>query len=234
MPATLRYAPLLAALGDGVDGVTKELEVYATRMPPPGYTFDRELEGVDRAADAAGFDRFHLYGHSGGGAVALAYAAARRERVLSLAIDEPASDFSPEAQELARREARSMQELPPDEAMAGFVERMLSSDAPRPAPPRGPPPPWMANRPAGVGAFAAAMSRHDVDPERFRGFDRPVYYSFGSLSDERWSRTRDRLAACFPDFTAERYEGLSHLETSHVAEPERVARALRALWDRAG
>jgi hypothetical protein len=30
--------------------------------------------------------------------------------------------------------------------------------------------------------------------------------------------------------TVELYEGLSHLNTSHAAEPERVAAALRRLW----
>jgi pimeloyl-ACP methyl ester carboxylesterase len=35
-----------------------------------------EVDGIDRAADDEGFDRFHLYGHSGGGAMALAFVAA--------------------------------------------------------------------------------------------------------------------------------------------------------------
>jgi pimeloyl-ACP methyl ester carboxylesterase len=53
-----------------------------------------EVAGVDRAADAARFDRFHLYGHSGGGAVVLAYVSAHPERVISLTLDEPAYDFT--------------------------------------------------------------------------------------------------------------------------------------------
>ena len=40
------------------------------------------------------------YGHSGGGAVALAYAAARGDRLTSLAVDERASDFTPEGNEV--------------------------------------------------------------------------------------------------------------------------------------
>jgi hypothetical protein len=31
--------------------------------------------------------------------------------------------------------------------------------------------------------------------------------------------------------TVELYEGLSHLNSSHAAEPQRVAAALRRLWD---
>lgn len=56
-----------------------------------------EIAGVDGAADGTGFDRFHLYGHSGGGAVVLAFAAAHPDRELSLAVDEPAYDFTEEA-----------------------------------------------------------------------------------------------------------------------------------------
>ncbi len=80
LPVALRYAPLLRALGSGVRAVAKELEVYAADAPPAGYSIRREVEGVARAADAAGFERFHLYGHSGGGASALAFAAAHADR----------------------------------------------------------------------------------------------------------------------------------------------------------
>ena len=31
---------------------------------------------------------------------------------------------------------------------------------------------------------------------------------------------KERLAGLFEDFTAERYEGLHHLNTSHQAEPD--------------
>src|SRR5207245_2491274 len=95
MPAALRYGPLLAELSDSMRGVTKDLEVYATGTPRENHSIEDELEGISRAADAAGFEEFHLYGHSGGGACALAYVATFPERVLSLAIDEPATDFSP-------------------------------------------------------------------------------------------------------------------------------------------
>ena len=40
-----------------------------------------------------------------------------------------------------------------------------------------------------------------------------------------------RLAGWFPDFTGEVYEGLHHLNTSHQAEPDRVAATLVAFWE---
>lgn len=233
MPAALRYEPLLQVLGDDVDAVTKDLEVYrGSSVPPPGYSLDMELEGIARVADEHGFDRFHLYGHSGGGACALAFTAAHPERVLTLALDEPATDFSPEDLQEIRDVFLPMLELPPEELGREFVRTMLREGATPPPRPEGPPPGWMADRPAGVTAFVRALSEADVPVERLRTFDRPVYYSYGSLSNETWERKAKRLAEAFPNITVELYEGLSHMNTSHVAEPERVAAALRRLWGR--
>jgi hypothetical protein len=88
----------------------------------------------------------------------------------------------------------------------------------------------MADRPAGVAAFVRALNEADVPMERLRTFDRPVYYSYGSLSNETWERKAKRLADVIPNITIELYKALSHMNTSHVAEPERVAAALRRLW----
>ena len=84
-------------------------------------------------------------------------------------------------------------------------------------------------------AFFNAVLRVEtrLAPERLRGFGRPVYYSHGSLSHPRWAAMAERLAGVFPDFTAELYESIHHLETSHQREPARVAAALRRLWERA-
>ncbi|MGH2650077.1 MAG: hypothetical protein ACRDHK_02550, partial [Actinomycetota bacterium] len=57
-----------------------------------------------------------------------------------------------------------------------------------------------------------------------------IYYSHNSLSNQTWERKAERLRELFPHMTVELYEGLSHLNTSHAAEPERVAAALRRLW----
>jgi hypothetical protein len=92
----------------------------------------------------------------------------------------------------------------------------------------------MAIRPKGIEAFGGAMLRYRLATERLRGFDRPVYYSHGSLSCPRWAAMPERLAGVFPDFTSELYEGIHHLQTSHQREPARVASALRRLWTRAG
>jgi pimeloyl-ACP methyl ester carboxylesterase len=90
MPAGPAYGALLAELGHDVDARPKELEVYATDEPPPDYSLATEVAGITRVADEAGFERFHLVGYSGGGASSLAFAASHPERLLSLALMEPA------------------------------------------------------------------------------------------------------------------------------------------------
>ena len=90
LPAELAYAALLEVLGDEVVAVAKDLEVYAGDEPPPGYTLDHEVEGIVRAAAAAGFERFHVVGYSAGGASSLAFAARYPERLQSLVLLEPA------------------------------------------------------------------------------------------------------------------------------------------------
>jgi pimeloyl-ACP methyl ester carboxylesterase len=230
MPAAMRYDRLLEVLGKDVRAVTKELEVYrGPSVPPPGYSLGMELDGIARAAVELGFERFHLYGHSGGGACALAFTAVYPERVQSLALDEPATDFSPDDLDELRRVQMPMLDLPPDELMSGFVRTLVRDGVePPPGPPT--PPPWMAGRSAGVAAFVRALASAEVAIARLRTFGRPVYYSYGSFSNETWERKAGRLARLFSTITVERYEGLSHLRTSHVAEPERVAAALRRLW----
>src|SRR5438093_7824240 len=104
LPAELAYGSLIPELGAGVEAVAKDLDVYATDEPPPGYTLDLEVAAVLREAEARGWERFHLAGYSGGGAVALAFTARHPDRLLSLALLEPAWagnwDLSPEERAL--------------------------------------------------------------------------------------------------------------------------------------
>src|SRR5438105_13976044 len=90
IPAELAYADLVRALGPEVDAHPKELELYAGSEPPTGWGLQTEIEGIRRFADEAGLERFHLVGYSGGGACALAFCAAHPDRLLSLALNEPA------------------------------------------------------------------------------------------------------------------------------------------------
>ena len=228
-PAVVRYAPLLEELGPDVDTRTKELEVYAVSPPPADHSIGDEVEGLLRSTRRAGVDNFHLYGHSAGGAVALAFAAAHPELVLSLTLDEPATDFSDEMRgDLAEHaELERLLHEDPQQAMPRFLQLEL-----RPGvelrPPEGPPP--LPNRPAGIATILRAFGAHRLDVDALREFRAPVLYTRGSLSAERYERSSQRLGTIFPRFREALFEGVHHLHTSHRAEPGRVAELLLELW----
>jgi pimeloyl-ACP methyl ester carboxylesterase len=229
-PAVVRYQALIGELGTDVDARMKELEVYTFSPPPEGFAIKDEIEGLLGATRRAGLERFHLYGHSGGGAVALAFVAAHPERVLSLAVDEPAFDFSPAmtAEFAAHWELRERLLDDPQGAMPQFMRLELKPGVEF-QPPAGASP--LPNRPGGIAAFLRALQRHELDFDALRAYERPVLYTRGSLSAERYQRSAQRLAALFPDFREVVFEGLHHLNTSNQAEPARVAALLRDLWN---
>jgi len=237
MPAQLAYADLIAALGNDVQAVAKELEMYADSEPPPGYTLATEVDGILATADDAGFDRFHLVGYSGGGAACLAFTAAHPERLLSLALIEPAwlgnEGLGPEEQAVWHEFQRIM-ELPPDQLMRAFVATQLAPGVEPPSPPPGPPPPWMATRPAGLRMFLTTFLSSSLDVDRLRTFAKPVLFALGGLSNpDYYAREAARAREIFPDFTLEVFAERHHFDPPHRREPERTAEVLRGLWARA-
>jgi pimeloyl-ACP methyl ester carboxylesterase len=236
LPADLAYRALIAALGADVDAVAKDLEVYATPRPPDDYGLDLEVDGVVRVADSRGWERIHLVGYSGGGAAALAFAAARPERLASLALLEPAwagnRDRSA-AERAAWLEHDRLARLPDDEFMPAFMRFGLRPGVPLPPPPPGAPPPWMAKRPAGIRAFLRAFEG-ELDGDALLRFDRPVYFALGALSNpDQYAEIAKRLGAVFRDFELEVFEERHHFDPPHRAEPERLAASLTRLWRRA-
>ena len=180
------------------------------REPPEDYDLEVEIAGVLREADAHGWERFHLVGYSGGGAASVAFAAARPERLVSLALLDPAWvgnwDLSP-AEKALWLEYDRLDGLPFEEFMQGFTRLQLKPGVPLPAPPPGDPPPWMVNRPAGIRAFGRAFKRGDIDREALRSFDRPVYFALGALSNpDQYGALAKRLSGVFPDFELEVFE----------------------------
>ena len=94
LPAAVRYAPLLAALRGTLGCLTKHVVLSGEGGPAEDYRVETEIRGLDRFADERGLGRFHLYGRSAGASIGLAYAVERGHSLFSLALDEPASDFS--------------------------------------------------------------------------------------------------------------------------------------------
>ncbi len=171
LPAGPAYGPLLAELGTSVDARPKELEVYATDAPPPDYSLATEVAGITRVADEAGFDRFHLVGYSGGGAASLAFAASQSDRLLSLALMEPAFAGWQEMTEAERshfERFRPLLDKDGAEMLTEFQALQLAPGVEPIPPPPGPAPPWMAKRPAGLHAMLRTFLASDLDLENLR------------------------------------------------------------------
>jgi len=237
LPAELAYGGLIAALGTDADIAAKELEVYADAVPPSDYSLESETAGVLREADGRGWDQFHLAGYSGGGAAALACAASHPDRLLSLALLEPAWagswDWSP-AERAFWQQSERLEGLPPDQFMPAFVRLALKPGVSPPKPPAGDPPPWMAKRPAGINAFMQTFKTYDLDREALTRFDRPVLYALGGLSNpDQYDEIAIRLSAVFNDFELQVFDERHHFDPPHRIEPERLASSLRAVYQRA-
>jgi hypothetical protein len=92
----------------------------------------------------------------------------------------------------------------------------------------------MAKRPAGIQAFLHAFETDELDLEALRRFDRPVYFALGGRSHpDYYAEMANRLADVFPDFTLETFAERHHFDPPHRIEPDKVARSLLALWERA-
>ena len=230
-PAAVRYGALVEHLGDTPVHLL-DLALYAGDTPPPDYSVETEIAAVLGAADRAGLERFHLYGHSGGGACALALAAAHPERIASLALDEPATDFTDDDRDDPYWNEIADAEALPDagERMTAFRRLQLAPGVALPPSPPGPPPAWMGKRPAGIATLPSALRRHRVAVDAYRAVRVPVLFTLGSESHPRWLGMRDRLARLFSDFRSVTFEGLHHFDTSHQAQPARTAALLRQLW----
>ena len=235
MPAAIRYAPLQSALGSDTKVHTKDLEVYAAEAPPANYTIDLELAGLERFADKLSADRFHLVGYSGGGFVSLAFAGAHPERLMSLAVFEPARVPGPLSSEeipLDRELRQALAGKDGSEFMRVFVTRQVRPGVEVP-PPSGPPEPWMRSRPAGLAAMMKGISDYPFDRNRFRTFGFPVLYAYGDQTSEIEEVKVSILSALLPDLHVRRFAGVHHF-----VPPDRIYTAdhvddLRALWARA-
>jgi pimeloyl-ACP methyl ester carboxylesterase len=238
MPAELAYADLLDGFDADVDARTKELEVYAgPETPPPGYTWDTEIDGIDRVADSAGFDRFHLVGYSAGGAASLAYALAHPDRLVSLTLSEPAwtgTEGRTTVEADATQRPIDAIALPPEEMLHAFMRAQIEDGVEPPPTPDGPPPAWMLSRPPGTAAMVAAFQPHPYPADAMRAFDPPVLFVLGGKSRHAYyGLMAERLGSLFPDFSLVSFPERHHFDPPHRAEPERYARVLEEHWRRA-
>jgi pimeloyl-ACP methyl ester carboxylesterase len=235
MPAAVRYAPLVSALGDEVQFQTKDLEVYAGEEPPAGYSIELEVEGLARFADSLQLDRFHLLGYSGGGFVSLAFAGAYPDRLLSLALFEPALVPGELSTAEAAHDAqlrRAVTGLEGPAFMRAFVSVQLRPSVEVP-PPSGPPPPWMRYRPAGIAAMMAAFREDRFDRDQLRECRFPVFLGYGDLTGEHEEVMAAILGRLLRDIHIRRFSGIHHFSPPEQIYTADHVRALRDLWARA-
>lgn len=232
MPAAQRYESLIRAVAGRANVHTKDLEVYASEAPPDGYSVDLEIEAVSRFADALGLDRFHLLGYSGGGFVSLAFAGAHPERLLSLALFEPAfipGRLSPAEAELYERLDRELAGKSGPEFMRAFVSLQVKPGVEVP-PPAGPPPPWMQKRPAGLAAMLKAFGAHPFDRERLRRCEFPVFFGYGDQTGDHEEIRAGILARLLPDLHVRRFAGVHHFVPPEAIYSAPHIAALEQLW----
>src|SRR5437879_7827011 len=229
-PVAASYTPLLAILKDEIDPVLKDLEVYAADEPPPGYSIGMEVDGLRRVVDAAGLERFHLVGFSGGGAVSLSFAARYPDRLHSLALFEPANVPGVwDAYELDwwRAFLEAMAGLPANEMLDAFTRRQVRPGAELPPPPPGPAPDWMSTRPAGLNAMMQAFQTDDTDRDGLRRCAFHVYLAYGLLTADFLVHRVQLLAGLLPDLWIAAYAGIHHFGPPQRTQPARSAASLR-------
>jgi pimeloyl-ACP methyl ester carboxylesterase len=234
-PAAQRYAPLKAAVRDTADLHLKDLEVYRDKVPPIDISIDDELGAVDRFADSLGLDRFHLVGYSGGGFISLAYAGKRSERLLSLALFEPAMvpghATLPEQTAIGATKAK-LNGLTGNDFMSAFVSAQVKPGVQVSAP-SGPFPPEMQNRPAGIASMMRAFPAFGFDRESLRVGRFPVYLGYGDQTHEFEEIKAGILAQLFADIHVQRFSGIHHFVAPEQIYTPAHAASLLDLWRRA-
>jgi pimeloyl-ACP methyl ester carboxylesterase len=214
----------------------KDLEVYAGDTPPADYSIDQEVTALERFADSIGLDRFHLVGYSGGGFISLAYAGKRPERLLSLALFEPAmvpGDMTAEERLLTDAFRSKLHGLAGAELMSAFVREQVRPGVELPPPPPTPPSSAMLKRPAGIVAMMPALFAYQFDRERFRACGFPVYLGYGDQTSEMEVVKAGILARLFGDIRVQRYPGIHHFVAPERIYTREHAWALEELWQRA-
>lgn len=169
--------------------------------------------------------------------MSLAFAGAHPERLHSLALFEPASipgPLSVEEAPLFRRLDAELRGLDGREFMERFIALQLRDGVPAPAPPSdGPPPPWMARRPAGLATLMRAFGAHPFDRAALSTGAFPVFFGYGDQSGEQEEVRAGILSRLFADIRVRRFTGMHHFVPPEQIYTAEHVDALRELWTRA-
>jgi pimeloyl-ACP methyl ester carboxylesterase len=200
--------------------------------PRAAYGPSVETAAVERLADEAGIDRFHLFGFSAGATVALAAALAMPERVSSLALLEPAaigSDAWHPAEAAWQSEMRRIRALPADARLEPFRRLLMRPGTDPPPPPRRAPS-WTARD----DLLADLMEDPGFVSSDLARIEQPALVVTGGKSNPRWSLLAARLLEVMPDVRVEVFAGLHHFTPPHRAQPATFEELLVGFWNSSG
>lgn len=231
-PATSIYRPLAGALAGRAELILKDLEAYGPNLPA-AYGPATELAGINGAADASGWEKFHLVGHSFGASVALAYACDRLQHVLSLVLVEPpfvgndtswSDQYGALLDSLDKALRAPLAERPRAFRLALTApgEEILSS---------GSMPDWLLPRSERQGLIWPLWRAPDSGPRRLLPAVEATYIAVGGRTHPGFRVVADWLAEQLSAAAADVYPERDHFDPPHVAEPERFAAAVLAMWD---
>lgn len=178
--------------------------------PPGPWTMDDLAGDLAAVVDHLGTARVHLVGHSGGGVVALRYAARHPERIDRLVLANTAS----EANETAAAGYRTLADRALREGIAAVAGAFRLAEA-------GPPPDAQAF--AHAALVMATLADAPLTPE-LRAIDRPTLVLTGT--NDFLGRAPQILAEAIPGARLHVLDGLGH--GTYLEAPDRFARVLRA------
>jgi pimeloyl-ACP methyl ester carboxylesterase len=191
-----------------------------------------EVDAVASAAEAAGLGRYHLFGFSAGGTVALAAALALGDAIRSVTVLEPAfigdDDWDPVEAEW-RSGLDALWNLEVEERTAGFRRMLMRPGEPVP-PPRSQPPSWNAHDKLLEDMLAHHTGFISGD---LSAINKPTLMVWGGRSHPPWERVAERLTEVIPNVATEVFPDLHHFNAPFRAEPERFADILARFWARA-
>jgi pimeloyl-ACP methyl ester carboxylesterase len=97
--------PLFAAHLKGFHLVIPDIPGFgeSSQVPTDSYSFESQIGRIDRFVEVLKLDRFHMAGNSMGGALTATYGAKYPEKVLTLALLDPAGAPSENKSEVARQ-----------------------------------------------------------------------------------------------------------------------------------
>jgi pimeloyl-ACP methyl ester carboxylesterase len=195
------------------------------------YDMDVEVAAVQALVDAAAVDRFHLFGFSAGGSVALATALAMPDRVLSVAVLEPASigdDAWNPAEAAWQAELSRIRTLPADSCMPDF-RRLLMRPGLEPPPSRRSSGAWTSQ----AEKLEDMLERPGFASSDLAAFRGPALIVIGGQSNPRWSLLADHLVDVMPDARVAVFPTLSHFTPPYREQPEAFEQLLLPFWTQA-